>query len=106
MRFPAMPVRSARDATENFDQLQKRLSAIEQSYGSAYRSAEQKIPNLTWTLIKLDTAIHNENGNFDLTTGWYTVPMNGIYQITGWTAVTFAGEPAVQYIVSVVVGTA
>lgn len=51
----------------------------------AYRSAEQKIPNTTFTRIKVDKVLNDPGANMNVAAGngWYTVPADGYYQISG-----------------------
>jgi hypothetical protein len=93
MKFPAMPVRSGRDATLNFEKLQKELTEREQSVAIAYRSAAQNLAAATRTKIKLDKVIKDPGANLDVVTNFcYVVPADGYYHIDGSVAANIAAK--------------
>src|ERR1700748_2898410 len=55
----------------------------EKSVATAYRSTAQKIPNAVQTRVKLNKIIKDSGGNLNVSEGWYTVPSEGYYQVSG-----------------------
>lgn len=49
----------------------------------AYRTAIQGIPSGVFTRVALDTASYDPGKLFDLATGSYIVPADGLYQVNG-----------------------
>ena len=62
---------------------QKPEELLTKNVAMAYRNAEQKIPTGALTTIKVDKAIKDPAGNFDLTNGYYVCPSAGYYHVDG-----------------------
>jgi hypothetical protein len=86
MNFRHLPVKSLQDVTRNFEQLQSENKGADNSAAIAYRAAAQTISNATFNAVKVDTA--NDPGkHFDLVNGWYVVPADGFYSVSGNVAI-------------------
>lgn len=94
MTLPAMPVRSAQDATLNFQQLQRLENQREKSVAITYRTAARNIAaSEVVTAIEPDTVVYDPGINLGAK-GNYVVPYDGVYQIIGTIAVTVVSKEA------------
>ncbi len=58
---------------------------VEESIAIAYRNAEQKIVSGGFRQVKVDKAVKDPGSNFDLVNGYYVVPADGYYAVSGGT---------------------
>ena len=63
---------------------------------SAYQSSSQTLPNVTWTAIQFQTKNFDSNTAYNTSTGVFSAPVTGYYQINS--TVAFTTEPVVMAI--------
>jgi hypothetical protein len=73
------------DETDGLTALRESVAKIEARSAAtamAYRKAAQAVGNASFVTVKCDTAEYDPNGLFNLATGQYTCPADGIYLCT------------------------
>jgi hypothetical protein len=73
------------------------LDLAKQSYVFAYGNANQSVPNVTGTVMNLNTIVTDKQGEFNTTTHRFTAKRAGVYMVSG-TIKTNANSVDGQYI--------
>lgn len=76
------------------DQVNDNFKAIHDCpwQASGYRSSVQSIPNSAPTRVSFDAELYDDNANFNVATGQYTVPTSGLYIVDATIAMSTSGS--------------